>query len=508
MPKGSRKRDGCCSAESKPKELKEVGCLHQEKVKIPDLSKKMRSIVGVDGLPYQSRAEAIVANWLYLSGVQYEPHPPLGLRGKSRPREADFKLIETGEIVEVFMCSVDGLAKRGKDAPIWGYNYVIVRDEKIAYFKASNQKLIIIEAEIYRYKGLYRYLDHIQQVFVSCGIHLVDGVRKKLPIDGEARGINWTLEEFISYALKNKFTMLVDFQSPGHSDLYAVLNTRSELSNQLRRELDKLFNRKSVVRKEELLPLDELREIVMQMDIRERVDYEEAYRLHRLPSNAPNSIFEAYGISWNKFIYGKHIKDFLPFQAARKIVRKKRFQSRSQFFTAVRTDPDLLFVRKSPSSDQGGYAEFISWPDFLGTLSAKEQQKIKMAQNELSRLGNSLAKLDFRDAANCLQKFKLTNAKKIQDKSPALYQKLRDRSDWPKLLAQLSGRIVLVTEKKEAIKLLIAEKCFNRADFFQRRQSNTNLQRLPAHIERLGYGIFESVRACVDARSSNHQKVV
>lgn len=508
MLQAIKKEVGCSSAESTSKGPQDVECLHVEKLKTPDFSKKKKSIVGLDGLQYDSRAEAIVANWLYFSNVQYEAHPQLILRGKSRKRVADFKLLETDEIVEVFMFSVDGLAKRGKDAPIWGDNYLVVREEKVTHYLESNQKLIIIEAEIYRLNGLNPYLDHIEQVFANCGIRLVDGVRKKLTINGDARGTLWTLEEFILYALKNKFTRLVDFQSPGHSDLYAVLLTRPELSNLLRRELDRLHNRKSVVRKEELIPLDELREIVMQMGIRERVEYEEAYRLHRLPSNAPNSIFEAYGISWNELIYGKHIKDFLPFQAARKIVRKKRFQSRSQFFTAVRTDPDLLFVRKSPSSDQGGYAEFVSWPDFLGTLSAEEQQQKKRAQNELLILEKELTKLDFTDAVSFLKKSKLTSVKKIEEKSSALYRKLRARSDWQEMLALLSSRAAMVTTKKEAIKLLIAEKCFNRADFFQRRQSNTNLQRIPTHIERLGYGIFESVLACVDARSSNHPKVV
>jgi len=490
-----------------PDELNEGGCLRITELEAPKLSKK-KSIVGRDGIVYQSRAEAMVANWLYFSGIEYQPHPKLDLKGKVRNRRGDFRLIRSGEMVEVFMGSVDGLAKRGDDIPAWGNDYLKVRGEKEAYFRESDQKLIVIEAEIYRYQGLNPYLNHIHQIFADYGIYLDESVRKELPINGDARGMLWMLEEFIEYALKNRFTMLVDFQSSGHSDLYAVLNTRPELSNQLRRALDEIHNRKSAVRKEELLPLEDLRVIVMGMGIVERAEYEESYRLNQLPSNAPVSVPQSYDITWHEFIHGKHIKQFSPFWEAREIVRRKRFQSRSLFFDAVRTDPDLLFVRKSPSSAQGGYPEFISWPDFLGTLSDSEQKDKKEKQKELLNLENKLAQLNFKDAAHCLLELKLTSAEKIQAQSPAFYKRLQDRSDWPQLLYFLSGRVALVNSKKEAIKILISEQCFDRADFFARRASNVHLQRIPKHIERVGLGIFEAVRSCVDGDDRNHQNVL
>ena len=480
-----------------PDELNEGGHLPITQLEAPKLGKK-KSIIGRDGIVYASRAEAIVANWLYFSGIEYQPHPPLGLKGDTRNREGDFRLIQSGEMVEVFMGSVDGFAKRGDDLPVWGNKYLKIRGEKEAYFRESDQTLITIEAEIYRYQGLNLYLNHIHQIFADYGINLDESVRKELPINGDARGMLWMLEEFIEYALKNRFTMLVDFQSSGHSDLYAVLNTRPELSNQLRRALDRIFNRKSVVRKRELLPLDDLRTILMQMGIRERLEYDKAYRLNQLPLNSPVSIFQSYGITWHEFIHGKHIKNFSSFWDAREIVRRKKFQSKSQFFTAVRTDHDLLLVRKSPSSAQGGYPEFISWPDFLGTLSDEEQQNKKEDQKELLKLENNLAQLDLHDAANCLRELKLISAERIQGKSSAFYKRMQDRSDWPQLLDLISGRVTLVRSKMEAIKILISEQCFDRADFFARRASNVHLQRIPKHIERVGLGIFEAVRACVD----------
>ena len=167
-----------------------------------------------------------------------------------------------------------------------------------------------------------------------------------------------------------------------------------------------------------------------------------------------------------------------------------------------------MFVRKSPSSAQGGYPEFISWPDFLGTLSDSEQKDKKEKQKELLNLENKLAQLNFKDAAHCLLELKLTSAEKIQAQSPAFYKRLQDRSDWPQLLYFLSGRVALVNSKKEAIKILISEQCLDRADFFARRASNVHLQRIPKHIESVGLGIFEAVRSCVDGDDRNHQNVL
>ncbi|MDH6302519.1 hypothetical protein M2128_001443 [Polynucleobacter sphagniphilus] len=49
----------------------------------------------------------------------------------------------------------------------------------------------------------------------------------------------------------------------------------------------------------------------------------------------------------------------------------------------------------------------------------------------------------------------------------------------------------------EAIEILLDEKCFYWSDFLAMRNSNSRLQSIPIHLDRLGLGIFERVRELV-----------
>jgi hypothetical protein len=298
------------------------------------------------------------------------PHPLLPLKHSKRRYQADFSLDDFPVWVEVFLCSADGLEKRS-DAPSWAPKYLSNRKLKEHYYAFHlEKKLLTIEAEIYRYDGLNAYLTHIREGFAQFGIELVDPSHVRLELGNDRRGMFWTLEEFLDYAITHKITKLSDFANEGHRDLYRVLGSRG-MRDELGRELANKNGKLIPARKESQLTLDELRGVCQNLNIRTKTQYTAAHKARKLPMGAPASIRQNYGINWAIFFNGKGWSEFWPWEKAREYVRSRGFQNREEFVWAVRSDPDMKYIRRNPgNSKSGGYPEFIDWYDFLGKSRA------------------------------------------------------------------------------------------------------------------------------------------
>jgi hypothetical protein len=325
-----------------------------------------KSIYGQDGRCYQSRAECIVANWLYQSSINYQTHPFLPFQKNRNKYKADFYLKSFSVWIEVFMCSSDG-AKKRTDLPSWASEYLKNRTEKESlYALLRPEKLLSIEAEIFRYEGLNAYLDHVRQRFASIGITLTEPDQQYLLLGHDRRGMSWTVEEFVEFSQKQGLIQLSDFQEEGYRDLYAVLKMKN-MRSELEKALDREHGRKSRVKRDMQMPLEDVREICKLLGIKTRADFEVAYRANKLPYNVPFSVPQSYGVQWDVFFRTKQRSDFWSWKKAREFVRQRKFGSRDEFLKAVRTESAMKFIRRNPSNPvTGGYPEFTNWYDFLG----------------------------------------------------------------------------------------------------------------------------------------------
>lgn len=324
-----------------------------------------KSIYGHDGRCYQSRAECIVANWLYQSAIKYQTHPSLPFQKNRNKYKADFYLKNFSVWIEVFMCSSDGAEER-TDLPSWAPEYLEIRTKKeTLYALLKPEKLLSIEAEIYRYEGLSAYLDHVRQRFESVGIHLVELDQQYLLLGNDRRGMSWTVEEFVEFSRKQGLKKLSDFHKPGFIDLYNTLRAR-DMRPELEKALDREHGRKSRVKRELQMPLEDVRDICKKLSIKTRADFEVAHKANKLPDNVPYSVPQSYGVQWDVFFRGKQRSDFWSWEKAWKFVRQRKFGSRDEFLKAVRTEPEMKFIRRNPSHKSGGYPEFKNWSQFLG----------------------------------------------------------------------------------------------------------------------------------------------
>lgn len=325
-----------------------------------------KSIYGQDGRCYQSRAECIVANWLYQSAIKYQTHPLLPFPKNRNKYKADFYLKNFSVWIEVFMCSSNG-AKKRNDLPSWAPEYLKTRSEKETLFALREpEKLLSIEAEIFRYEGLGAYLDHVRQRFALVGIELVEPNQHHLLLGHDRRGMSWTIEEFVVFSQKQGLIQLSDFQKPGFIDLYNALKVR-DMRPELEKALDREHGRKSRVKREFQMPLEDVRDICKKLSIKTRDDFEVAHKANKLPDNVPFSVPQSYGVRWDVFFRGKQRGDFWPWEKAREFVRKRKFRSRDEFLKAVRSEPGMMFIRRNPSNPvTGGYPQFTNWYDFLG----------------------------------------------------------------------------------------------------------------------------------------------
>lgn len=332
------------------------------------VSGKWGTLYGLDGRAYDSRSEMIVANWLYLSEVSYTPHPLLPWADSRRRREADIGLSED-RVIEVFLCSEEGLARRN-DHPAWIEEYVVKRRAKLNEALKHGIQMIAIEAEVYRYEGYEAFLDHVRTTLDAYGIHLTDPcrIRTRLDVSSTARGLKWTIEEFTAYAKKNKLIQLSDFMKPEHNDLYQIL-AQHRLRDDLRAALDQIHGRKTEAEGKFLISEADLRKWCLTNKVLRREEYNKAYNEGRTPFGAPASVRQSYGVNFTKFITGRERSEFWPWEKARAHVRARKFRNKDDFYRAVRLEPEMQFIRKSPSAPTGGYPEFTDWLDFLGKES-------------------------------------------------------------------------------------------------------------------------------------------
>ena len=457
-----------------------------------DSGKWVDNLYGMDGRRYDSKSEMVVANWLHYSGVSYLSHPKLALQETRQPFKGDFKLPGVAN-VEVFMCSDINKNSRS-DLPTWAETYLIRRQKKGAYYANSELPLISIEAEIFRQWGLRKYLSHIKQQFKNFGILLCAPAGLPIAYSQHDLGIKWGLEDFVNYAKTNHIGSFSQFQR-GAPDLYALTRIKG-LAKEVRLALDALHNRRSITYKEDLRPIADVRADCRRLGIVERAQYNEAYKKGLFPVGTPNSIRQSYGMDWYEFINGRKIDGFWHWKDAKKFVRAFNFQSKTEFEKYPRKGGEWDFIRKSPAAPNGGYPEWTNWGDFLGNVSAKEQERRKADIQITSELIKEFKTLDALAVVNHLKKLGLNNANQLSARN-RLYTNLRRRPDWIELRDKLASRIPKVKTAPEAIEILLDEKCFYWSDFLAMRNSNSRLQSIPIHLDRLGLGIFERVRELV-----------
>lgn len=450
-------------------------------------------LYGMDGRRYDSRAELVVANWLYCSKIDYRSHPNLKLRGTKKLRKGDF-LLPTIANVEVFMCSEKGF-RQSQDLPSWSEEYLIKRQEKELYYEKQSLPFIAIEAEIYRAHGCKRYLSHIKEQFEKVDIGLCAPNNVPLEYSQNDPGIKWGLEDFINYAKANHILSISQFQHDAQ-DLYKLIHIKG-LAKEVRITLDALHGRRSIAYKKDLRPIEDVRADCQRLNIIERTQYNKAYNKGLFPKDTPNSIRQSYGISWHEFIHGRKINDFWPWKSAKQFVRSQNFKSKIEFAKHPKRGGSWDFIRKSPAAPNGGYPEWTNWNDFLGNISPSKRQRAKANIELTNKLVRKFKTLDTKKSISYLKKLGLNNTRQLSKTNSRLYKSLLGRVDWKEIRDTLSSRIAKVKTSLEAIKILRAEKCFYVSDFLSQRGSNKNLQRIPIHTDRLGKGIFEKVRKSV-----------
>jgi hypothetical protein len=454
---------------------------------------------GMDGRRYDSKSEMIVANWLHYSGVQYLSHPKLQLKESRRPFVGDFQLPGVANI-EVFMCSEKG-EKTRTDLPIWAGGYLERRKQKEAHYKKLDLPLLSIEAEIYRQQGVTKYFDHIHQEFKSFGITLCAPDSVPLEYSQHDLGIKWQLEDFIKYAEDHKIIKISKLLRPAQ-DIYALIRING-LRKKFRIGLDFLHGRIPIAYKKDLRPIEEVRADCLRLGITERAQYEEAYKNGKFPIDTPNSIRQSYGVDWYKFINGRKIDDFWNWEEAKKFVQSLNIKTKTEFEKYKKEGKRWKFIRKSPAAPTGGYPEWTSWGDFLGTVSPEEQKRKQAEEQITSQLIKEFQLLDTAQAVTYLKKLKFKNASELS-KRGRLYSDLKKRTDWIELREKLASRNPKVKTASEVIEILVSEKCMFLPDFLGLRNSNAQLQKIPIKYERLGKGIFEQVRRSAGLPANHH----
>ena len=455
---------------------------------------------GMDGRRYDSKAEMIVANWLHYSGVQYLSHPKLQLKESRRPFVGDFQLPGVAN-VEVFMCSEKGKETR-TDLPIWAGGYLERRKQKEGHYKELDLPLLSIEAEIYRQQGVTKYFDHIKRRFKSYGITLCAPDSVPLEYSQHDLGIKWYLEDFMNYAKDKKISTISELQLEA-PDLYALIHIK-ELEKEFRIGLDVLHGRIPIAYKKDLRPIEEVRADCLRLGITERAQYEEAYKNGKFPIDTPNSIRQSYEVDWYEFINGRKIDDFWNWAEAKKFVQSFKIKTKTEFENYNKKGKGWEFIRKSPAAPSGGYHPYwTNWGDFLGTVSPEEQKRKNAEDQITSQLIKKFQLLDTEQAVSYLKKLNLRNVKELLIRG-RLYSELKGRTDWIELREKLASRTSKVKTAPEVIEILVSEKCMFLSDFLAKRNSNSRLQTIPIKYERLGKGIFESVRRSAGLPANHH----
>lgn len=322
------------------------------------------SLYGLDGKNYQSKAELIVANWLYEIKINKKSHPKLIF--DSKKYYSDFYLSDINTYIEVFMFSERSFQKRA-DLPNWADGYYAKRLYKEKKYRENILNLIIIEAEIYRLDGIEKYKEHIFNVFNNYGIKLPLISNERLLFGTGRKGLDWTLDDFVNYADEMGWDKLSDFQK-NEISLYNVLILRK-----MRLDVENLLNDKYGRKKRaigaNLIPLEILKDYCLNNNITMKKEYEKAYKESDLPMGAPADIRQSYGTSWAEFFGRRFRFDLWPWEKAREYVRSRGFKSKAEFTQAVttETDTEMKYIRRnSGNRTSGGYSEFIDWYDFLG----------------------------------------------------------------------------------------------------------------------------------------------
>jgi hypothetical protein len=331
-----------------------------------------RKYIGYGDYKYDSYAELIFGNLLYISKIDFQIHgewPFPGLANSEINACFDFEFSHKGKrfIVEIYMRTFESndnsdrvveYLKRRKD-----------KEKKI--HKLINEKnkshinYIPIEAYVMREHGSYIYYKYIVKLLKSFGVILKKVKHEDLLYSKSFKNvIDMDIDELLQLYIDNGWTTLS--QAP-----YIIRRKVAKKgdSEELRIKLDKLHGRKIISNSSNRIDVDALRKFCSQNGINTKKEYEKAYKKGMLPEGAPANIRQTYYVQWSSF-FGRVANSELirDYNKAKQIVQKLGFQSKTEFENAVREKhPDLKYILKSPGNTKsGGYVGWVNWADFLG----------------------------------------------------------------------------------------------------------------------------------------------
>ncbi len=148
-----------------------------------------------------------------------------------------------------------------------------------------------------------------------------------------------------------------------------------------------------------LLPIEEAKKIVKKLKLIEWKDYKKAYENNKLPKGlpfSPKKSYEKLGYKdWDDFV--GNIK--IPFEEAKKIVKKYKIKSSMQYFKYLRSNK----LPKGMSYDpHRTYKEWIDWFDFCG-----KEKKHYVDYEEAKNIARKLKIKTFEQYRKCIRAGKL-----------------------------------------------------------------------------------------------------
>ena len=321
------------------------------------------TITAGDGRIYDSKSELMMANLLARSDIAYIPHAVIA--PEISGHRCDFFLPEHNIYIEIYAGSEDPKYDRTNE-PVWMQGYMENREWKEDLYSQLGKTRIAIEHDVWRFHGSKEFVLHMRTMLSDFGIQTLDVDHKQLNVSAGQRGLKWAIEEFVEFAVAEKFHRFSDFLSTGYSDLYKIMEARN-IRDEVRLALDLKLGRRSRSSESIRPSVEELKQWCECHNIVGKDQYVAAYFEGRLPLGAPNDIRQVYDIGWNQFFYRRGRNDFLTYKEAKDIVHDKGYKSSSEFRAACQTDPDLIGIRRNPENrHSGGYPEWESWDEFLG----------------------------------------------------------------------------------------------------------------------------------------------
>lgn len=349
-----------------------------------------------EGHLLDSLAEVAVAEALSMLDIPYNVHQPWGFSkvGGKRSMKKDFcfEVNQAAYDIEVWMVGQQFLTATEKNDQFL-LDYIAKRHYKMrqAATLYPERQLISIEARLLVQGGIESFVDHIKSQLVSAGISEAAQLEaKSFRLKPRTDPNLWEMDDFFEYCVNNG----CKYFSHMPQSFRQALDLRPDVKRGLMRQLAHHFQYPCNTR-HELADFDAVLAFVKgKPELQYKTGYQKAHKRGELPPGFPQNILAAYPevTSWFQ-LRSREAPVFVDYEAAKLIVQKYKFGSKSEFLKAraqaqkIGAPEDLLSVYACPGNPvTGGYKEFESWPKFLGYKPPK-----KLTSRELNLLENGNA---------------------------------------------------------------------------------------------------------------------